>query len=257
MLNAGAAQAKPRVAKDYDFAIAPEDYTLHDLEKYQDKPRRVCGTFNAEDLASFCRYVTRFKDDSTTIAASVEHAVMTAVLDYHEGIVAPRFGEHKAVYAPPLSEEWKRWSGVDGKPMAQAAFAQFIEENAADIVEPAGAGVIDLARSLRATRKIDYQSEVDLADGTIGLRYEETTETHGSKRTEIAVPKFLMLGIPVFFGGTPYAVKAWFRYRVGDDKHLSFAIELHRNRFIYQDAFLDLVKAVEQGTEIEPLLGSL
>lgn len=249
-------QGAPRQASG-DYAVIPADASIVPLEAYQDRPRRVRQSFKAETLASLADYINWFKMDSTKIFASVVNRQIRAVIDHHDNQEAARHCDHVALYSPPLAEEWERWTEISGRYMEQAAFASFLEENQPDIVTPDGASLIELARSLKATRKIDFASEIDEADGTVKLRYQETTEQASGGRQEIAVPKSLELGIPVFFGGEKYKVVTWFRYRVTDDKRLKFAVELHRQKYILQDAFMQMVQAVGVDTEIEPLIGHL
>src|SRR5688500_379560 len=75
------------------------------LAEYRDAPERKAGTARLFELASFVAWVNRFKDADSVLFASPDSAnpMLSAVIDYHRKTGHPRFGEHRAVYAFPLS----------------------------------------------------------------------------------------------------------------------------------------------------------
>lgn len=114
------------------------------LDEYRDRPERRKGTARFDDLDSFIDHVIRMKDAHSAMFAvrDREKPRITAVLDYHElrdeatreGL--PRFGEHRSLYAPQTSDEWRAWLKMDGEPMTQGDFAAFLEDRIADVVAP-------------------------------------------------------------------------------------------------------------------------
>ncbi len=80
---------------------------------------------------------------------------LLALLDYHEACNVrldggdlvpvqqesgeaplPRFGQHRAAYEFPLSDEWMAWMEMNGQQMLQGDFAAFLEERALDLAPP-------------------------------------------------------------------------------------------------------------------------
>ncbi|WP_232629133.1 DUF2303 family protein [Methylobacterium sp. Leaf118] len=212
-----------------------------------------------EDAASFAAYVNAFKTLRSRLFVSVSHHSMTAHLDYHAAANGdeagkPDYLDHKASYTMPFSEEWTRWSRVDGVAMPQAKFAEFLEENLQDIVEPAGASVLEVALQLQSKKKVQFDSGVRLQDGSTQLTYRE--EVEAGTKGNVKIPTEFVIGIPVFFGGDRYKIKAFLRYRIDEGK-LAFHIVLHRKQFVLQDAVQTTAKAVGEETGLSPLFGSV
>lgn len=225
---------------------------IHPLEKMLPRIRQA-PTFY--DLASFTGYVTAFKTDTTRIfgvpgtIASDGRAKLTAILDYH-GPGKPDHGAHVATYAPRYSEQWDKWTKAGSMP--QAAFAEFIEENRADISEPDAATLLDIVTKFRTTRKQEFNGVVYQPNGDVVIGWSDTTESAGKG---VAVPTELKLGIPVFFRGTLYAVPVLMRYRVPDGK-LTFTVKVDRAALIEQTAFDEIAKAASDATGIGVLIGA-
>src|SRR5690606_39206608 len=80
-----------------------------------------------EDRASFVGYVNDFKTDKTRIFCSFETTKFVAVFDYHDKDGDPAYCHHVAHYTCPVSEQWAAWCLIDGRPVAQKLFADFLE----------------------------------------------------------------------------------------------------------------------------------
>jgi uncharacterized protein YfdQ (DUF2303 family) len=206
-----------------------------------------------ESAASFVAYVNDFKTANSRLFVSAGGQRMTAELDYHAapGTAAQR--GHRADWSMPLSEEWKRWTAIDGQPQPQQKFAEFIEENLEDVREPEGAKLLEIATYLQAKKKVTFESGLRLSDGNVQLTYKEDSEH--STRGNLAVPTEIKLGIPVFFGGAPYAVRAFLRWRISDEGKLAFTVVLHRRQMILQDAVQEAAKVVSEQTGLPALFG--
>lgn len=212
-----------------------------------------------DDAASFADYVNAFKTSRTRLFVSVSQHAMRALLDYHSPASGETAGSadylhHTAVYEMPFSEEWSRWNRIDGQPLAQMKFAEFLEENLADIVDPAGASVLEVALNLQSKKKVQFDSGVRLQDGTTQLTFREEMESGG--KGNLTVPTEFTIAIPVFFGGDRYKIKAFLRYRI-EEGRLTFHIALHRKQFMLQDAVQQSAKAVGEQTGLSPLYGSV
>ena len=145
-----------------------------------------------------------------------------------------------------------RWTRA--QPMAQVAFAEFIEENRKDIVSPDSALLLDIVSKFRASRKQDYDSVVYQANGDITVAWSEKTENAG--KPGVAVPTDLGLGIPVYFKGELYSVPVLMRYRLSDGK-LTFNVKVDRPDYIEQAAFDDTADKILAETAIKPFIGSM
>jgi len=229
------------------YAVIPEGSSVHELERLLPAPVRARAAVTALSVDTFCAYVTKFKTEATAIFADQKSFSLVGIIDYHMPSAAA-FRDHRVSYSAPRSLEWETWRGSNAKKMTQADFAQFIEDNVVDIRAPAGADVLEVARSLQAKKAVEFSSGIRLADGAQQFTYNETVD--GSSRNgTLKVPEEFTLGIPVFFGGQLYEVRARLRYRIEGGK-LSMWYELYRWQHIEQDAFAAVRGEVGNGTGV-------
>lgn len=250
-LRAGAALASPKEANG-DFVGLPDNYSVHDLERFFETPRRARGEFRAEDAVSVTEYIKQRGNENTRIFASRKNSRIVGVINHHGE--QPGFGDFRVIYDPPYSEEWERWTEASGNPCSQVEFARFIEENMVDVVEPSGAEIYEIANSLRANKKMSFVSDQRLSDGSVQFTYNDEIETATTKG-KIKVPEHFVIGVPVFFNGPRYRVTCNLRYRI-DGGTLKMWFDLHRAEYVEQDAFNEIVKIISDGTGIAPFLGS-
>jgi uncharacterized protein YfdQ (DUF2303 family) len=176
------------------------------------------------------------------------------VLDYHGALAgSPRWGEHRVDFTMRHSKEWLAWKSVDGKRMPQMEFAEFIEDNAPDIVDPSAATMIEVARDLRAKSEVDFGSTVQMQNGSVRFRYSEQTKgTFGSG--DIDVPEQFAISIPVYLGCDRVKVTARLRYRINSGK-LTFWFNLLRAEAIEREAFYAARGAIEKALKITVIDG--
>lgn len=235
------------------LVFVPEGFKIETVQPVNPVlPDHIRQSVRLDDGASFIAYVNTFKSEATRLFVDVNAARLTADLDYHKPASAQSQRAHLARYDMPRAEEWKRWNDIDGKSIPQAQFAEFLEENLDDIVDPAGAAVLEVATRLQAKKKVEFDSGIRLQDGAVQLTYREETDTG---KGQMVIPSEIMLGIPVFFGGDRYKLKAFLRYRIEEGK-LTFKIVIHRKAFIVQDAVREAAAAVATATELVALFGA-
>lgn len=247
------------------------DAVLAKQDERADAPRRLRGTATHHEQASFIAHVNRFKDEDSTIWADAGSVRLTAVLNYHRGALAdagvalkpsPRWNDHRAVYACPLSEQWKRWIANNEKWMTQEAFGQFVEDNLTDLANPdpgnaldkdmpPPARVLEVARSLVVNAKTDFQRTINPTTGEGVFTWKKDNEVQGTTK----VPKSFLLGIPVFDAGEAYRIEARLRYSV-DNGVAKFQFALYQPQAIVRDAFDKVRKQVAEGTRLLVFAGS-
>lgn len=229
------------------YAVVPEDAKVEELERLLPAPTRPRAAVTAKTAETLSAYIVRFKTDATAIFADQETFKIVGIIDYHAP-EQPAFREHRVSYIAPRSLEWTTWRTASGKKMSQADFAQFIEDNVVDIRSPAGADVLEVARGLQAKKAVAFASAIRLSDGSQEFTYNETIQGTTSKG-KIKVPEEFTLGIPVFFGGELYEVKARLRYRINEGQLLLW-YELYRPEHIEKDAFEAVCDAVNESTSV-------
>lgn len=240
------------------IAMLPASVKAVDLEQHLAAPTRKRGTIRANDVESFCHVIARHGVTETTeIYRTTTPPRFEAVFNAHAlgGAGAPGWADFRAVYDCPLSVEWKEWTGADGRKMNQADFAQFIEDNLPDIVEPAAATMLEVSRTLEAKKKVNFASGIRLSNGQQEFTYEEQIQGTAQKG-RLQVPEVFFLGISVFEGGPRYRVPARLRYRISDGGALTMWFDLERPHKIIEDAVTEIVNAVQTKTGITTINGT-
>lgn len=235
------------------LVIIPEGYRAERIEPAM--PPRIKQGVTLHDRDSFVGYVNRFKTEATQVFAEPGFlaggvARVVAVIDYHAPKQADH-GWHSATYTPRYSEQWQRWQKACAQPLRQAEFAEFIEEVRGDIVDPDAAKLLDIVRTFKASKRVEFDSVVYQPNGDVKLGYEERTEQKGSSGL---LPEVMHLGIPVYFRGSAYKVPVLVRYKVANGA-VAFALKIDREDIIEDTAFSELTAAVKDATVIDVYLG--
>ena len=233
--------------------IAPAGYAVHDMEGSLPAPTRARGTVTLTDAASFIACVAELQTLQTRLYGQANPPKFTAVFN-DDGTTRPGWKDHRAVYACPLSVEWREWTGKNAQAMNQEAFAKFIEDNAPDIVTPPAADMIEIARTLEAKKKVNFASGVRLDNGATEFTYEEDIQGTAAKG-RLQVPQTFTLGVAVMENGPRYAVTARLRYRIADKGALTLWFDLERPHKIVEDAAREVRDQIADGTGLRVFNG--
>lgn len=270
-----------------ELVVLPKGMALHDLRSQidarLDKPRRTKGTSKHTTLASFIDATNRFKvqplmgegvEKGSAVFAddNIKSPKLLCVFDYH-GHGDPRFGEHMAEYAFPLSEEWKAWSAMfDVKQIGQADFAAFLEERITDIIEVGAIGkgaaelsaslglslagsaaILGLSRgiSIKAETRATQVTNLSTGEGRIVFEEKHGDEAGGA----VKVPGGFVLGIPVVRGGPKFQVFVRLRYRLMGGS-VAWSFSPHRVDAVFRAAFDEACGEVEEKTGLPLFYGT-
>lgn len=238
------------------YAVVPEGYRLQDLEPLLRNPMRRVGVVSVYDAASFIAVVKDQATAGTRLYRTVTPPRFVAVFNDHDHAgESPGWGDHRAVYTCPLSPEWSAWTTSNKRAMAQADFAQFIEDNLPDIADPPAAEMLEISRTLQAKKKVNFASALRLDNGQHQFTYEEQIDGKAGPRGQLRVPEAFTLGLAVFEGGARYALRARLRYRISDQGALSMWYDLERPHKIVEHAVEELRAAIEAATEMGTING--
>lgn len=245
------------------------------LEEYRDAPERRKGIATLTDLDSFIAHVNRFKDeDSAIFATRVGAPGLLCIFDYHrkthEG--APRFGEHRARYAFPLSKEWQAWLSMDGKSFSQEEFARWLEDHLQDVTAPDTAlenakeflelfhvqfaspsKLLAMSRDLTVNVGASIHNHQNLSSGEIQIAY--STKHIDEKGAPVTFPGAFLITIPPFVEGIPYQVPARLRYRLKEGT-ITWSYQLYRTQAYLDDAVDADVKRCVADTQLPAFSGS-
>jgi uncharacterized protein YfdQ (DUF2303 family) len=238
--------AKERVidVDDGMVAVIKADQRIEDLEQYGESPRRVRRYQTLLSLDSLGAYIERHREAATTVFVDSDRQRVEAIIDYHWPPATPGKGDglaswctHHAVYAFPQTADWKAWIANNGKWLAQSDFAEYIEEHAHNISIPSPANMLEIARTLTGTRKVNWKSAIHEASGDVQIAYEPQSATRAGKSGSVEIPERFELTIQPFQGSAPYAIDVLFRYRIEDSGGLKLSYRLMRVDKVIDDAF--------------------
>jgi len=242
----------------------PPGWTVKEIddEKLLEQPRRKVAVVRLDSSDSFVNYVLRHCTPDTTLWVKADYTAgkveLTAIVNDHgHEDNAGEWRDHRAYYAPAFSEEWKRWKGNDKKPMSQAEFATFIEDNLADIAGgeqlPSGADMLRMALDFEAKQDMRFKSALRLQSGGVDLSFVQQEDTGTLEKMKL-FDRF-SVGIAVFWGDAAYRVDARLRYRVREGK-LSFWYELIRADKVLEAAAVAIVAKIGTATDRTPFFGN-
>jgi uncharacterized protein YfdQ (DUF2303 family) len=128
------------------------------------------------------------------------------------------------------SPEWEAWRAVDrattdGRLLGQEAFAEFVEDHLADIIDPTAADMLELAQTFHATVSSNFRQGARLRDGRRQFAFEEDIDAKAGESGEMVIPGTVRLRVRLFVGGGPTETTARLRWRLREAK-LSLGFKL-------------------------------
>lgn len=218
-----------------------------DTDDYGWTPRRTVRSVVVEDVPSLLGYLTLHGDADRPpeVWANRAEGEVLGVLDPPLGD-EPAWCSHTVVLRLKPTPEWGEWVAASGKLMSQDEFAELVEDRVADIVDPTGAEMLELAQSFHATSKVAFESSSFLADGRRGLEFRETVDAKAGRTGQIQVPAVFHLALRPWEGVTAFKVTARLRYRI-ESGRLRIGYKLVDPDGILRVAFDDVVDDVREG----------
>lgn len=211
-------------------------------------PARKYGTTVVRDAASFATYFGKHADPNTEVYSDVERLSVTAVLDAHTGDTA-RWEGHRLALLLRKTEAWEQWKANDGRLLGQEQFAEFIADHLPELLEPAAADMLEIAQSLQAATKVEFQSSTRLSSGQRQFQFQETTTAKAGQKGQLTIPETFTVGLVPFEGSEGYRFTARLKYRIGRDGELTMGYKLERPGDILRKAFQDAVDAIAKQIE--------
>lgn len=241
----------------------PPGWSIQEIddEELQPAPRRKVAAVRLEDTGSMIRYLQLHRSGGTTLWVSSDYPLgkleISAILNDHGGSeYGQDWRDHRAYYGPAFSEEWKQWKSNEKRPMGQAEFASFLEDNLADIVGgdqlPSGADMLKMAIDFEAKQDLRFKSAIRLQSGGVDLAFVDQEDSGTLEKMKL-FDRFA-IGIAVFWGDAAYRIEARLRYRVKEGK-LSFWYQLIRADKVIEAAALAIVEKISTETHLAPFFG--
>jgi uncharacterized protein YfdQ (DUF2303 family) len=233
---------------------ADGEATQVDTEGMLDGPHRATGKLEVYTPASFIHYVNSQVHDGAVITSQWDQGRVVGVLNWHNA-EGTGWGDHRVTLALRETPEWKHWIGGNNTAMGQVAFAEHLEDGAAEIVDPPSADMLELAKTFEAKKSVDFKEQIVLESNARGLVYNETVQAKAGQTGQIEVPREFTIGVAPFEGVDPYKVVCRLRYSI-DNGHLSIGYVMHRPHLVLREAVHHIVVAVEEATGIAAYEGT-
>lgn len=235
------------------FVMLPDSHSARDISDPNRLPPHIKQSLTFDDRDSTTNYINRFSDGRSIILASYDSGTISARLDWHKDKDAglePQQGNHTATLKLKDSEEYARWSAMEGEMHAQKDFARFIEENVADVLAPDHNVMLEVCRDLEVMQGTSFKSGVRLENGDRTFVYQTDTQVKG----DIRVPTELTLDIPLYHGEPPSQVQAKFRFKPTQDG-LMLGFVWHRVEYRRQAVFREMAHKIAEDTALPVYYG--
>lgn len=219
-------------------------------ENYATVPNRKRGVVTVYDAVSLNLILAQNQDAGHHVVyvdRDLENPTIVAVLNSN-GPAGPGWGDFLAKIEFRPTPQWLKWRAIDGKMMSQATFAEFIEDNLADLASPPGAEMLEIVTYLTATRSTDFKSAVRLSSGAVQFQNLESVDAKVGAG-QIAVPETFQVALSPFIGSALYPVPTRFRYRLEGGK-LTLGIKLQRVETLMEAVISDVVSAIAHGDNV-------
>lgn len=242
------------------FVSVPRDYQHLDISKMveaaQALPNRKRGTIKVKDVASLLACCEDQAGQAHSyIYADPDQRTISVVFNDNRELAGWR--DHRVDFKAEYTPEFERWlsNNSASKARGQTEFAEFIEDNLADITEPFAQQLLNVATTIQATSGINFSSAKRLQDGQTQLTYTESIEARAGADGALSIPKEFTLGLRIFKNGGGYLLKARLKYRLTSGS-VKFWYELDRPERAVEDAFGGYVTEVRDKSGYTVLLGA-
>jgi len=212
-----------------------------------ERPLRIKADRKLGDVESFIAYYNRFATEDSIIECDIEKAKFLATIDYHKADGQAENRDHEATYNCPITEEWRNWKKNDCTTMDQVDFARFIEQNQKTIIEPEGAKMLEIAKTLESKKNVDFKSGTRLDNGETQFHFEETVQSKAGQSGKLEIPQQITIGVRLFQNGDAYKLDALFRYRISGEGQLTMWYELIEPHVTHEAAVNDIIEKVKSG----------
>lgn len=239
------------------FIIRRNDFVLDNITPPNKAqvfpPQTIVAAPKAQNAVSFIEYMRRFQNEHSMVFADIQNNRFVGVIDYHtQASAEAKAGSHVLTLDLPKSEEWARWTGQNDKLMSHIDFASFLEENAFDVVKPAGADLLELCRDLQVRQDMNFSSSVRMGDA-VSVTYSKDEDA--TTKSNLQLPINFTIEIPVYFDESNVEMMCWTRRKISDGRlHLGYKI--NRLEQIRQKEFAHVANEIEAATGVTLIYGT-
>lgn len=259
LIGMTAAALVPTQAGEAWLVNVPPGYSQKDItdlvEKAAPVPFRKRGNVSLGDVVSLLAYCADQKEqDRAYIYADPEARSITAVFNDQRDAGLPGWRDHRAVFKAEFTPEFQLWMSHNKQHKSQTDFAEFIEDNLADLQGDDAALLLNVASTIQASSGINFASARRLQDGQTQLTYNEVIDAKAGADGALKIPQTFTLGMRIFKNGGGYKLTARLKYRLGSGS-VKFWYELERPERAVEDAFTGYTEEVREKSGYAVLVG--
>lgn len=203
--------------------IRPDNCSVTSLEHFMPNPSRIRAHVTLLTLPAFLGYLgeQHNPEKRNVVFADKNQKSYTGYLGYHTTSQGAWL-DNTAVFKLVHSKQFLVWEKACLKPLTQAEFADFLEENSADLLANQGHDMHSVAANFKAFKQTTFANARNKENGDFALTFN--TETKGDQTT--TVPSEFNIGVFLFEGDaelTPITIGL--QWRLGD-KGVLFAMRM-------------------------------
>lgn len=225
---------------------------LAEAKRQESGPLNASGTMTLLTVESFARAVCNHRGPRTQVFADGAAGVIQCYFDHLANGAVPEdigWGQHRAQITFVESRKLKEWRCTLAW-MGQHEFANFLEDHLEDVIDPSGADLLGIATDLEASSSGGFKGRVNLDNGSVALHYQDDVET------TVAIPRNLVLGIPLFEHGERYRLGVRLRFQIGGGR-VDFRLLFTNLADAKEQEFERMVQDIEEKTTLPVYRGSL
>ncbi len=250
------AALEPKIISGTTHIIVPASAKLCDLteviQRAQNKPARAIGIIDTHDLAALLQVCAdKAAQAQSYIYADFLSASITAVFNDNRGGELG-WKDDRATLQIQRTKEYVAWLSNNNKPMPQLTFAEFIEDNFADVKGNA-TQLLDIATTLQAKTGISFSSSKRLDNGQNQLSYHEVIDAKAGADGALIIPRQFKLQLCLFENGPAYEIDVRLKYRLSS-AGVSFTYQLIRPEVCEKNAFAEYVNTLQEKSGYKVLL---
>lgn len=176
----------------------PNDFTLHDVEQYQNTRRRARGTMATSNVPDFASYVDSHKQAGAAVFIQQDKMTAIAVLNLGKPD-APGHTDNRAELAPKKTAAYTELKAIaTGQPKKQQEIAEFFEDWAGNIKFFNEAGAITPPQAIAAIRKITIETLKKLENSEAQISASKSAFESVTAKSAEPIPT------TIYFSTVPY-----------------------------------------------------
>ncbi|CAB4122566.1 Protein of unkown function DUF2303 [uncultured Caudovirales phage] len=142
------------ITMEHGLVAAPDNFTIHDVEKHMEHRRRARGVMNTSKLAAFSSYTKEHAEDGATVFVDSDNLCAVAVLNLGNPKKAGQC-DNVAKLSPKMTAAYQSLLKVaQGNHLSQTVVAEFFEDWTGFAKFYKDEGDVPASKAIAALRKI-------------------------------------------------------------------------------------------------------